>query len=499
MNFAFQAISFFAYLFVFLIGIVFLVVAVVFVIDVTQTKHAIRRNFPVIGRFRYWFEHLGEFFRQYFFALDREEMPFNRAERSWVYRAAKGEDNTVAFGSTRDLRPVGTVIFVNCPYPVLEKDVADAKDVTIGPYCEHPYTTHSIFNISGMSYGAISKPAVLALSHGAKMAGCWMNTGEGGLSPYHLEGGADIAFQIGTAKYGVRDQDGALSDEKLKEVAAHEQVKMFEIKLSQGAKPGKGGILPGGKVTDEISKIRGIPAGEDSISPNRHPEIDSAADLLDMIDRVRTLTGKPTGFKAVVGAYGWLEDLAAEIKRRGIESAPDFITVDSGDGGTGAAPMPLIDNVGLPVRESLPLVANILISEGLRDRVKLIASGKMVTPAEAAWAFCAGADFVVSARGFMFALGCIQALQCNKNTCPTGITTHNLRLQRGLDPKNKAERVARYAKQMTKEIGVIAHSCGVKEPRSLRRYHCRVVTDTGKSVPLNEIHPEPELAGRDAA
>jgi len=326
-----------------------------------------------------------------------------------------------------------------------------------------------------------------------------MNTGEGGLSPYHLEGGADIVFQIGTAKYGVRDEQGNLSDTKLQEVAAHEQVRMFELKLSQGAKPGKGGILPGAKVTEEISKIRGIPVGDDSISPNRHPDVDSGEDLLDLIARIREVTGKPTGFKAVIGAYGWLEELCAEILRRGPESAPDFITVDSGDGGTGAAPMPLIDNVGLVVRESLPLVADILIRYGLRDRIRLIASGKMINPSEAAWAFCAGADFVVSARGFMFALGCIQALQCNKNTCPTGITTHNKRLQRGLDPTNKAQRVARYAKQMTKEIGVIANSCGVSEPRAMRRYHCRVVTATGKTLPLNELYPEPEMGSAVAA
>ncbi len=487
-----EILNFMVLLFVFAVGIGVLVVIILFIIDVTQTKQAIRRNFPVIGRFRYGFEHMGEFFRQYFFALDREEMPFNRAERSWVYRAAKGVDTTVAFGSTKDLRPTGTVVFINCPYPVLEKDVADPQPVTIGPYCQSPYTTRSIFNISGMSYGAISKPAVLALSNGAREAGIWMNTGEGGLSPYHLEGGADIVFQIGTAKYGVRDEHGALSDSKLREVASHDQVKMFELKLSQGAKPGKGGILPGAKVTPEISEIRGIPAGSDSISPNRHPEVDSASDLLDLIGRVRDVTGKPTGFKAVVGAYGWLDELCEEINRRGPETAPDFITVDSGDGGTGAAPMPLIDNVGLVVRESLPLVVDILKKHGLRDRIKVAASGKMINPSEAAWAFCAGADFVNSARGFMFALGCIQALQCNKNTCPTGITTHNLRLQRGLDPTNKAERVKRYAQQMTKEIGVIAHSCGVREPRSLKRFHCRIVTNTGKSVPLNELYPDVE-------
>ena len=485
----FQVITVLVYTFVLLVGLAVLVLAVLFVRDVSQTRNAIRRNFPIIGRFRTLFEHLGEFFRQYFFAMDREELPFNRAERSWVDHASLGVDNTIAFGSTRDLRPVGTVIFVNCAYPVLEKDVVEPKPVTLGPYCEHPYTTSSLFNISGMSYGAISRPAALALSNGARMAGCWLNTGEGGLSPHHLAGGADIVFQMGTAKYGVCDVPGTLSEEKLRKVAAHNQIKMFEIKLSQGAKPGKGGILPGAKVTEEIAAIRGIPAGQDSLSPNRHLEVDSAADLLDLIDRVRSTTGKPTGFKSVIGAYGWLDDLFGEIWNRGIESAPDFITVDSGDGGTGAAPMPLMDNVGLTIRESLPLMIDRLDKYGLRDRIKVIASGKLITPAEAAWAFCVGTDFVVSARGFMFALGCIQALQCNRNTCPTGITTHNRRLQRGLNPENKSIRVNKYARQMTKEIEIIAHSCGVREPRRLRRYHCRIVTETGRSVPLDELYP----------
>jgi glutamate synthase domain-containing protein 2 len=476
-------------LFVFVIGVGILAIIVTYIIDKTQTGSTVRRNFPVVGRFRYLFEHIGEFFRQYFFALDREEMPFNRAQRSWAYRAAKGVDNTVAFGSTLDLSPTGTHIFVNCPYPTLDEDAVPTAPATIGPYARQPFAAKSVFNLSGMSYGAISKPAVLALSNGSRMGGNWMNTGEGGLSPWHLEGGADIVFQIGTAKYGVRDENGKLDDDKLRAVAAHDAVKMIELKLSQGAKPGKGGILPGGKVTKEIAEIRGIPAGDDSISPNRHPEIDSAADLLDMINRIRDVTGLPTGFKAVIGAYGWLDELFAEIRARGIESAPDFITVDSSDGGTGAAPMSLIDNVGLPLKESLPLVVDKLDEYGLRDRVKVIASGKLITPAEAAWALCLGADFINSARGFMFALGCIQALQCNKNTCPTGITTHNKKLQRGLVPEDKAKRVRRYCETMRKEIGVIAHSCGVSEPRGLKRYHCRIVQANGRSVPLDELYP----------
>ena len=425
LNFVIAALQAMAVLFVFLVGIGLAAVIVMYVVDRTQKRHAIRRNFPVIGRFRYLFEHLGEFFRQYFFALDREEMPFNRAERSWVYRAAKNVDNTVAFGSTRDMRPVGSLLFVNCPYPTLDRDAAEPSSLVLGPYTEKPYEAPSFFNVSAMSYGAISKPAVKALSHGARAGNVWLNTGEGGLAPAHLEGGCDIVFQIGTAKYGVRDDDGNLCDEELRAAAAHEQVRMFEIKLSQGAKPGKGGLLPGGKVTAEIAEVRGIPEGEDSISPNRHPEVDSTTDLLDLVARVRRVTGKPTGFKTVIGAYGWIDELCEEIHRRGIESAPDFINIDSADGGTGAAPMSLIDYMGLPVRESLPMVVDTLNRHGLRERIRVVCAGKLITPAEVAWALCAGADFVVSARGFMFALGCIQAMQCNKNTCPTGITTHD--------------------------------------------------------------------------
>jgi len=475
-------------LFIFVIGVFALIVVITFILDVTQTEQAIRRNYPVIGRFRYVFEKLGEFFRQYFFAMDREELPFNRAQRTWVYRAAKNISNTVAFGSTRDLRPAGTVLFVNCPFPTLDDDAVDASEVTVGPYCEQPYTTNSFFNISAMSFGALSKPAVLALSRGAYKAGCWMNTGEGGLSPYHLEGGADLVFQIGTAKYGVRDIIGNLDDSKLKEVASHTQVKMFELKLSQGAKPGKGGILPAEKVTAEIAAIRGIKEGEASISPNRHTDIDSSEDLLDMICRIRKVTGKPVGFKAVLGLSGWLDTLFECVNNRGKEHAPDFITVDSADGGTGAAPMSLMDDVGMPLRESLAVVIDKLEQYGLRDRVKVVASGKLVTPTDVAWALCVGADFVNTARGFMFSLGCIQALQCNKNTCPTGITTHNKNLQKGLNPTHKAIRVKNYVDNIVKEVGIIAHSCGVKEPRALKRFHARIVQESGLSVPLDELY-----------
>ncbi len=481
-------------IFIFVLGIATLIVVVLYLIDRSQTSHAIRRNYPVIGRFRYLFETLGEFFRQYFFAMDREELPFNRAERTWVYRAAKNTDNTTAFGSTRDLRPVGTVIFANTMFPTLEEENREITPLIIGPYTDFPFLQRYIFNASAMSFGAISTPALTALAEGTKRAEIWLNTGEGGLSEHHLNAGGNVVFQIGTAKYGVRDDNGNLSEKLLEDVAAHEQVRMFEIKISQGAKPGKGGILPAVKVTEEIAAVRKIPVHQASISPNRHIEVNSLSDLLDFVNRIRSITRKPTGFKTVMGSFAWLDELCMLIRERGEESAPDFITVDSADGGTGAAPMSLIDNVGIPIRESLPVVVDTLTRHGLRDRIRVIASGKMITPTEVAWAVCAGADFVATARGFMFALGCIQALQCNKNTCPTGITTHNKRLQRGLDPVDKAERVYQYAMGIRKELAIIAHSCGVNEPRELQREHCRIVQSDGRSSPLVELYPYEEAA-----
>lgn len=482
-------LQFFAVLFVFLLGLAVLAIIVMYIQDKTQSKQTIRRNYPVIGRFRYLFEHLGEFFRQYFFAMDREELPFNRAQRTWAYQAAKKESTTTAFGSTKNLSPEGTVIFVNTPFPPLEDEKQAPTALTIGPHAREPYQTNSFFNISAMSYGSLSKPAVRALSHGAKKAGIWLNTGEGGISPYHLEGDCDIVFQLGTAKYGARDENGNLDEEKLKFITSKPQVKMVELKLAQGAKPGKGGILPAGKVTDEIAQIRGIPAGEASLSPNRHTDIGNNSELLDVVKRVRDVGGLPTGIKIVLSSSAWLDDLLTQIKQRGEASAPDFITVDGGDGGTGAAPLALIDGMGLQLKESLPLLVDKLNEYGLRKRIKVICSGKRITPSEVAWALCMGADFVNNARGFMFSLGCIQALQCNKNTCPTGITTHDEKLQRGLVVKDKSERVANYAKTMRKEVETIAHSCGAPEPRKLKRQHARIVSTNGLSIPLDELHP----------
>jgi glutamate synthase domain-containing protein 2 len=478
-----------AILFILLFGAVVLVLLVLFVVDIIQRKNAIRHNYPLIGRLRYLLIHLGTFLRQYMFAMDREEQPFNRAQREAVEQASTIGSNIVGFGSTRRVNEEGAILFANGPFATLGEDVTTAAPLVIGPGCRHPYAAPSFFNISAMSFGALSRPAVLALSRGAARAKCWMNTGEGGLAPYHLDGGCDVVFQIGTAKYGVRDAKGQLDIDLLKKVAGHEQVRMVEVKLAQGAKPGKGGILPGRKVTPEIAEIRSIPVGHDSISPNRHTDIGNIGELLDFIARVRDATGKPTGFKTVIGEPAWLDALCAELRKRP-DDAPDFITVDSADGGSGAAPQPLIDYVGLLVSESLPLTVDALKRAHLRDRVRVIASGKLITASPVAWALAAGADFVNSARGFMFALGCIQAMRCHLNTCPTGVTTHSKHRQAALDPEDKAARVANYVNTIREEVGIIAHSCGVPDPRHLERRHIRVMTETGRTVAFDSLFPE---------
>jgi glutamate synthase domain-containing protein 2 len=466
-----------------------------FIQDVTQKKHAVLRNYPVIGRLRYFFEKQGEYFRQYFFMNDREELPFNRSARSWVYRLAKAEGGIIGFGSTNNTNEPGSILFVNAPYPVLEEDRLPTPSLTIGGgYARLPFEAKSIVNISGMSYGAISAPAVRSLSRGAAMAGCWMDTGEGGLSPYHIEGGCDIIMQIGTAKYGIRDRDGNLSPERAKELAQH--VKAFEIKLSQGAKPGKGGVLPAAKVTEEIARIRGIPVHQDSISPNRHRDIANVNELLDKVAYIRDLTGRPVGVKTAIGGWQFINELCEAVNRRGLEYAPDFLAIDGGEGGSGAAPQALMDHMALSITEALPRVVDALIESGLRQRIRVIAAGKLITSARAAWALCVGADFVNTARGFMFSLGCIQALRCHQNSCPTGVATHDKHLQRGLVVAEKSLRVTQYATGMNKEIDMIAHSCGCRQARELRREHVRVVQSAGQSVALNILYPYPEAGSK---
>ena len=454
-------------------------VAGIYIHDVTQTQRTILRNFPVVGHIRYFAETWGEYMRQYHYLPDWAERPFNRIERTWIYRSAKDVSNYLSFGS----EATPSFAFRNAAFPVLEEDRKAREPLQIGvgegpSACARPYLAKSIFNISGMSYGALSHAAVTALSRGAKLAGVWMGTGEGGLSRFHLEGGADIVFQIGTAKYGVRDENGHLSEEKLRAIAALENVRMFEVKLAQGAKPGKGGLLPGAKVTRDIAETRGIPQGEPSVSPNRHRDIGSIRELGDFVARVRRVAGKPVGVKFVVGDEQYLDEWFADCVSHP-EGCPDYVHVDGGEGGSGAAPAALAEAVGMPITLALPMVVAARERHGLVRRIRIVAAGKLVTPDKVAWALCMGADFVVSARGFMLSIGCIQAMKCGSGHCPTGVTASVPKLIRGLDPADKAVRAANYARRMIDDVEMIAHSCGVASPRELAHYH---VTDVERGV-----------------
>lgn len=485
-KFAMSGLELLGSLFLFTVALIAIGAVGLFIHDKTQTKNTIWRNYPVVGHFRNLFQTMGEFFRQYFFALDREEMPFNRAERDWVKHVCEDGKDVVPFGSTKVFEP-GMPIFANGLFPKLDEEKTPARaPFTIGPDTPHPYRPNSLFNISAMSYGSLSAPAIQALSRGAKLAGCYLNTGEGGVSPYHLEGGCDIIYQLGTAKFGARNDDATLNEARLTKICENPNIKMIEIKLSQGAKPGKGGILPAKKVNKEIADIRGIPEGQAALSPNRHVDASNPDELLDLIAQVRRVSKRPVGIKFCMGQVKPIQELFDTILKRGAASAPDYIALDSGDGGTGAAPMPLIDSTGMLIEDSLPLLHDMLIGAGLRDRIKIIAAGKLITSADVAWAFCVGADMINNGRGFMFALGCIQALKCDKNTCPTGITTHDKRLQKGLDPTNKAVRVSNYVKTLTKEVEMIAHACGVDSPRDLTREHLLVIQASGRTRPFTK-------------
>ncbi len=466
-----------AALFITAIGTGVFLLGILYLRDRLQTKNAIHRNYPVLGHMRYILKELGVFLRSYFFSADREELPFNRFQREFINSMADSKGGVIAFGSNYPLHYDGAIRFANSFYPTLEEDVLHVKKVTFGPDTATPYTTDSYFNISGTSYGSMSANAILALSKGAKIAGTWHNTGEGGFSPFHEQGGADTVFQIGTANYGVRDAQGNLDYDKLATLAQKPQIVMFEIKLSQGAKPGKGGILPAIKVTKTIAETRGIPEGEDSASPNRRVDVANPEELTALIGRVKQATQKPVGIKFVLGLVSDLDDMFDTFIAQDIY--PSFITLDSADGGTGAAPAALMDHVGLTLEESLPALIAKLDEKGLRDKILVCTSGKLVTPASIAWALAEGAVAVNSARGPMFALGCIQALQCDKNTCPTGITTHDKRLVRGLDPEVKAHRVAAYLTNTKKQVGYIAHATGAPCARSMERARVfRVGQDT---------------------
>lgn len=423
-----------------------------------QKHHTLLSNFGIVAQMRYLFESIGPEMRQYFFSNDQEERPFNRVERSDIYRKSKGIDSTSAFGTQMDYG-INEIKLRHSMFPTVKESLKPFS-LTLGEErkIKNTYELKNPFMISGMSYGALGKNAVRALARGAKYAGIAMNTGEGGFPKYHLLEGCDLIFQIGTAKFGTRNEDGSLNEEKLKEISKLEQVKMIEIKFSQGAKPGKGGFLPKEKISSEISELRGVPMGKDVASPACHIECSNKENTVSFISKVQEVSQLPVGIKLCIGKVTEFEELICEMKKQ--NSFPDYISIDGAEGGTGAAPKTFMDDVGLSVNVSLKLVHSILIKHNVRDRLKLFAAGKLISPGKQLMAMAQGADAIYSARGFMLALGCIQALQCNNNTCPVGITSHNKHLESGLDIEVKAQRVSQYIEGINREHKELLCSLG---------------------------------------
>lgn len=430
-----------------------------------QKRHTLLRNFGVLAQARYFIESIGPEMRQYLFASDTEERPFNRQERAEVYRKAYSVDSAASFGSQNEFDATELKIR-HSMFPVHAKDM-EPFYVVLGEERQLPtaYSIDQPIIISAMSFGALGENAVRSLARGAKAAGIPMNTGEGGHPKYHLMEGCDLIFQIGTAKFGVRNDDGSLNDCKLSALTENESIRMVEIKLSQGAKPGKGGLLPKEKISAEIAELRGVPRDRDVVSPPGHLECSDAAATVKFIGRVQDVGGLPTGIKLCLGNVAEFEKLVEEMKSQQIY--PDWITVDGAEGGTGAAPKSFMDSVGMPLWPALHTVNQTLIEAGIRDRMKLLASGKLINAGRIITAMALGADACYSARGFMLSLGCIQALQCGKNTCPIGITTHDPELQRGLDIASKSVRVKNFVHNLVHDVEQLQAATGKRSHRDL--------------------------------
>ncbi|MBL6720148.1 MAG: FMN-binding glutamate synthase family protein [Planctomycetes bacterium] len=435
------------------------------VADVTQRRRAVLRNFPILGHFRYLLEAIRPEINQYFIESNTDGTPFNRELRSVVYQRAKGVLDTVPFGTQVDVYAEG---YEWVSHSILARDLhgEPAPRVTIGGrHCSQPYDA-ALLNISAMSYGSLSSHAVLAMGNGARAAGCYQNTGEGGLSPYHLRTGADLVWQLGTGYFGCRTSEAGFDPQAFARQAARPQVRMIEVKLSQGAKPGHGGILPARKVTREIAEIRGVPLGADVHSPPAHSTFSTPRELCEWIGELRRLAGgKPVGIKLCVGERS--EVLALGKAMRATGTCPDFITVDGGEGGTGAAPLEFANSVGMPLREGLVLVHNMLVGFGLRDEVRVIASGRVVTGFDLAVRLALGADLVCSARAMMMAVGCIQARRCNSNDCPVGVATQVPSLVQGLDVEDKSERVASFQRETVEGFMELLGAAGLSRPEEL--------------------------------
>lgn len=473
-----------AFILTVLIGLVALAIY-----DTFQSKHAVLRNFPVIGHFRYILEFIRPEIQQYFIADNHNERPFNRETRTLIYERAKGVHDTIPFGTQLDIHQPGFESLRHSLKPTTLPS-SEARHSIGGPECQQPYSA-SRLNVSAMSYGALSQNAIRALNKGAQLGNFAHNTGEGGLTPHHLSGGGDIIMQLGTAYFGCRSPEGRLDEALYIEKANLEQVKMIEVKLSQGAKPSHGGVLPASKITKEIAEIRGISRDQDCLSPPAHPEFDTPIGLLQFIKRLRDLSqGKPVGFKLCIGLRHEFLGICKAMLKTGI--LPDFITVDGAEGGTGAAPVEFCNSLGEPLNDALLFVHQSLCGIGVREHIAIIASGKIATGLDLITKLALGADTCNSARGMMFALGCIQSLQCHVNTCPTGVATQNPRLYRGLVVDDKAPRVANFHKATIHSCLELAGAMGLTSLKQLDPAHISHRPSHAHCKPYAELYPAVE-------
>jgi glutamate synthase domain-containing protein 2 len=454
--------------------------------DLIQPSHAILRNYPIIGHIRFMLEAIRPELRQYIIEDERDPVPFSREHRALVYRRAKNIHDAQPFGTVKD---VGAVGYGWISHSIRPKTLtqSDFRITVGGPDCRQPYSA-SVLNISGTSFGAVSANAIMAFNLGAKMGGFAHNTGEGSISPYHRRQGGDIVWQVATGYFGCRTKDGHFDPELFRKQATSPQVKMIEVKLSQGAKPGHGGVLPKAKISAEIAETRGVGRDADCVSPAVHSAFSTPRELMGFIGSLRELSdGKPIGLKLAVGhRYEFLAIVKAMLETG---SSPDFIVVDGGEGGTGAAPAELSNHVGLPLVDGLSFVHNALVGAGLRERIKLGASGKLVTAFDLCRVFAIGADYALCARSFMFAVGCIQSRSCHTNNCPTGVATQDGRRQRALVVSDKAPRVANFHRNTLSALAGLLGSAGLSHPDDLKPWHLQIRHQSGAVVRGDDVYP----------
>ncbi len=453
--------------------------------DTQQDRHAVLRNYPLLGHIRFLFEKIRPEIRQYLIESDREEQPFSREQRSLVYQRAKGDEDKRPFGSHERAYEAGYSWLTHSVQPTHFSDT-DFRVMIGGPACKQPYNA-SLYNISAMSFGSLSANAISALNNGARIGGFAHDTGEGGISRYHRDGGGDLIYEIGSGYFGCRNHDGSFNADKFAKQATSDQVKMIELKLSQGAKPGHGGMLPASKITPEIAEARDIPMGEDCVSPAAHSAFSNPTELMEFLGVLRDRSGgKPVGFKLCIGHRREFMCMVKAMLETGI--IPDFIVVDGTEGGTGAAPLEFANHVGMPMVEGLTFVHNTLRGAGIRDQVKIGAAGKLVSAFDIARALSLGADWCNSARGYMFSIGCIQAQACHTNHCPVGVATQDPLRQKALNVADKSKRVARFHANTLKALGEMAGAAGLQDPCDFLPYHFMTRRSDGQMTEAADVY-----------